>query len=147
MEKIIKLTILTVIGGCIVMFIYRSVIDTIAMGLYAGIFTIGNILFPSFGGVLIYKLIKGKTSFKNVITTIILQAILLSGLFMLGLYIWAAAEAGIYKELTWKETKAVFHSEFSAFIPVVFSEGILIPILDKILTRHKSSKKSRIKTL
>jgi hypothetical protein len=119
------------------MFIVLTVMDSFGMGMYAGIMTFGNILLPTLGAVLIYKSIKQKTILNNEIGTIILQAVLLVSLFIFGLYIWAAGEAALLRTLTWAETKAVYNSEFSGFLPVVFTEAILIPFIDKLITRPK----------
>lgn len=137
MKQVIKLTLLTTIGSCIIMFILLIIVDSFGMGLYASILTFGNILLPTLGAVLIYKLIKAKTTLKKDIWTVTLQAIILAGFFTLGLYIWAVCEAAIYKTLTWTDAKAVYESEFSGFLPIVFSEAVLIPLLDKVLIRSK----------
>lgn len=133
MGKVIKLTLLTDISSCLIMLIVFTLSDNIGTGLYAGILTFGNILLPTLGAVLIYKLIKDKTTSKNEIGTIILQATLLTGIFTFGLYFWAAGEAYLFKTLTWTDISMVYDLEFSGFLPVVLTEAVVIPTLDTLM--------------
>jgi len=70
-ERFITLSILTTLGGCLIMLIVLTVADGFAMGLYAGIMTFGNIILPTSGAVLIYKLIKARTTLGGKHKTII----------------------------------------------------------------------------
>jgi hypothetical protein len=135
MYRFIKLTFLTDVVSCILILILGTIRDSFVFGLYTGLLTFGNILLPTAGGVLIYKLIKDKTTLKTVLYTLIIQTVLLAAIFVLGLFIWAASEAVLYNT----KVKEVYESEFSGFLPVVFAEAILIPSLGMILTRRKTT--------
>jgi len=136
MKQIIKLTLLADFSSSIIILILYTFTDNFGIGLYFSISTFCNILFPTLFAVLVYKFLKRKTTLGNVIGTIFLQTTLFTGIYILGLYFWSAAEALFFRNLTWTDTKAVFDSEFSGFIPIVFTVAILIPLLD-IMTNQK----------
>ncbi|HEY0056899.1 MAG TPA: hypothetical protein VGB63_16230 [Pedobacter sp.] len=137
MGRIIKLTILTDIGSCIAMFIVLTFSYSFGMALYGGILTFGNIMLPTLVAALMYRMIKHKIVFKTDINKIIFQSTILCGLFILGLFIWAAGEAALLRTLTWVDIDAIYDQEFAGYLPVVFSEAVLLPTIDLFLTRRE----------
>jgi hypothetical protein len=140
MKRIITLTLLSDIGVGLAMLIFFSITDSWGIGLYAGILTFGNILIPTLIAVLIFQLVKKTTNFDNPLLTISTQTMLLAGLFVFGLFIWATAEAILFTTLTWENIIDDYNSQFSGFLPVAFTEAFLIPTIDLWLTKRKSEK-------
>ena len=119
------------------MFLALTIVDNFAMGLYAGLLTFGNILLPTLGAVAIFILIKGWTTLVNIAQTIFLQAIILFLLLIFGLFVWATLDAYLFETITWRNVKDDYESEFAGYLPVVFTEAILIPTFDFLLNRRK----------
>ena len=136
MGRIIKLTLLADISSCFVMFIFLTFVDSFGMGLYAGILTFGNILLPTLLAVIIFTLINRKTKVANPLLTISLQSTILFFIFILGLFVWATVDAYLFETLTWKDIKSDYKSQFAGFLPVVFTEALLIPTFDFLLNRQ-----------
>jgi flagellar biosynthesis protein FlhB len=143
MGRIILLTLLADIGSCITMLIYFTVLDSFGMGLYAGVLTFGNILIPSIGAVLLFKLIKRWISLSNSTLLIMIQVTLLTVLLIFGLFVWAAIDSILFETMTWQNIKYDYDSQFSGFLPVVLAEAVLIPIIDLWLTKRNNKKSLR----
>jgi hypothetical protein len=140
MGRIILLTLLADLGSCITMLIYFTVLDSFGMGLYAGVLTFGNILIPTIGAVLLFKLIKRWIIFSNSTLLIMIQVTLLAVLFIIGLFAWATIDSVLFETMTWQNIKNDYDSQFSGFLPVVFTEALLIPIIDLWLTKRNNEK-------
>ena len=136
MGRVIKLILLANLGSCITVIIIITIANSFKVGLSVGLLTFGNIFLPTIGAVLVYFLIKRRTTLPSTVVTLVLQATLLIGLLILGLLIWATGEAAIFYDLNCIEIEEVFVSEFKGFLPVVFTEAILIPTLDLLLSRR-----------
>ena len=136
MKQVIKLTLLASLSSCIIMVVIWTITNSYKMALSVGLLTFGNILLPTLGAVLIYFTVKRWTTLVNPICTMILQATLLTGLFIVGLSIWATGEAATHDALTWIKITEVFDSEFTGFLPIVILEAILIPTFDVLLIGH-----------
>lgn len=119
------------------MLIVLTIADSFGMGLYAGLLTFGNILLPTLGAVIIYSFIKRWTTFTRILPTLVFQITILVILFIFGLFAWAAIDAYLFETLTLENIKDDYKSQFSGFLPVVFSEAVLIPIFDLWLTKRK----------
>ena len=141
MGKIIKLTLLTDLGCCVLMLIIFTTGESFGMGLYVSILIFGYILIPTIIAVLLFLLIRKKTTLKTPLKTILLQASILIPLFILGLYIWATIDilSLPYEKLTWENIQQDFNTNFSGFLPVTIAQAILIPVLDHWLTKQKSA--------
>ena len=137
MGRIIKLTLLADIFSCFMMFIYLTIVDSFGMGLYAGILTFGNILIPTLGAVIIFTLINRRTTISNPIQTIVLQSIILCLVFIFGLFVWATIDVYLFDTLTWENIENDYKSQFAGFLPVVFTEALLIPSFYFLLNRQK----------
>jgi hypothetical protein len=143
MSVIVTLTLLSALGSCIVMFLVYSILDGLGYGIYAGVYTFGNVILPTVGAVVIYLMIKRWIKMKNPLYSVTLQAGSLLILYFMGVLIWAAGEAYLCGTLTAVGVKRVFISEFLGFLPVIFSHAVLIPLFGDWLTRanNYSSKK------
>ena len=141
MGKIIKLTLLTDLGCCVLMLIIFTTGESFGMGLYVSILIFGYILIPTIIAVLLFLLLRKKTTLKTPLKTILLQASILIPLFILGLYIWATIDilSLPYEKLTWENIQQDFNTYFSGFLPVTIAQAILIPVLDHWLTKQKSA--------
>jgi ATP/ADP translocase len=139
MKRIITLTLMSDIGGCLAMLLFFTITDNWGIGLYAGVMTFGNILLPTLIAVLIYQIVKNKTKFDNHFLTITIQTILLAGLFIFGLFLWASADAIAFTTLTWNNVIDDYNAQFSGFLPVVFTEALLIPTIDLWLTKRQKN--------
>lgn len=141
MGKIIKLTLLTDLGSCILMLIIITTGESFVVGLYVSIHFFGYFLIPTIIAVLLFLLLRKKTTLKTPLKTILLQACILIPLFILGLYIWATIDilSLPYEKLTWENIQQDFNSDFSVFLPETIAQAILIPVLDHWLTKQKSA--------
>ncbi len=135
MSYTIKLTLLTTLGSCLVMFLIYSVTDGLGNGIYAAFWTFGNVILPTVGPVAIYLMIKRWIKIMNPLHSLILQSASLLILYFMGVLIWAAGEAYLCGTLTVVGVKRVFISEFLDFLPVIFSHAVLIPLFGDWLTR------------
>jgi hypothetical protein len=135
MSVIVTLTLLSALGSCIVMFLVYSILDGLGYGIYAGVYTFGNVILPTVGAVVIYLMIKRWIKMKNPLYSVTLQAGSLLILYFMGVLIWAAGEAYLCGTLTAVGVKRVFISEFLGFLPVIFSHAVLIPLFGDWLTR------------
>lgn len=135
MIRIITLTILSDIGGCIAMLVYYALSHSLEKGIILGIFTFGNVLFPTLITVLMFQLIKGRTTFPNHLITTFVRIALLLFLIFVGLFLWATAEAVLFTTLTWKNIIDDLNSQFFPFLPVAFAIAFLIPLIDQRLTK------------
>ena len=138
MRYTIKLTLLSTLGSCLVMFLVYTITDGLGYGIYAGIWTFGNVILPTVGAVIIYLMIKHWIKLKNPLHSVILQSCSLLILYFGGVLIWAAGEAYFYRTLTLVDVKRVFNSEFMGFLPVMFSHSVLIPLFGDWLKRAES---------
>ncbi|MCD8528938.1 MAG: hypothetical protein LRY27_02990, partial [Chitinophagales bacterium] len=86
---------------------------------------------------LIFQLVKKMTKFDNRLLTISIQTMLLAGLFVFGLFIWATADTILFTTLTWENIIDDYNSQFSGFLPVAFTEAFLIPAIDQWLTKRQ----------
>lgn len=137
MGRIITLTLLTDLSCCIVLFIVGAIIHDFATGCYIAVMSLGNILLPTLGAVLIYTVIKGWTRLKSTFKTIALQSIILAVVFVVGLFVWATIDVYLYKTIQWENILYDYQTEFSGFLPVVLAEALLIPMIDLWLTKVK----------
>jgi hypothetical protein len=135
MSVIVTLTLLSALGSCIVMFLVYSILDGLGYGIYAGVYTFGNVILPTVGAVVIYLMIKRWIKMKNPLYSVTLQAGSLLILYFMGVLIWAAGEAYLCGTLTAVGVQRVFISEFLGFLPVIFSHAVLIPLFGDWLTR------------
>jgi len=140
MGKIIKLTLLTDLGSCILMLIFTTG-ESFVVGLYVSILFFGYFLIPTIIAVRLFLLLRKKTTLKTPLKTILLQACILIPLFILGLYIWSTIDilSMPYEKLTWENIQQDFNSDFSVFLPITIAQAILIPVLDHWLTKQKSA--------
>ncbi|MCC3158277.1 hypothetical protein LJ737_13595 [Hymenobacter sp. 15J16-1T3B] len=98
----------------------------------AGLLSLGLLLVPTLLGVGLYELIRPATLRPGPVQTVLLRASLLAGLFVLGLWAWAAAESAP----SWAAIRADFKREFTPFLPAALVEALLIPVFDQRLGRR-----------
>jgi hypothetical protein len=142
MGRIIKITLLADLASCIVVLVIVTIRESLGLGLYVGFYTFWNVLIPTLVAVLIYEFVKRRTILKFDVLTILFQTIILTMLFTAGLFVWAGAEAAIFKTFNWTNTESVFDTEFSGFMTVVFSEALVIPTLDLYFRKRELSRTS-----
>jgi hypothetical protein len=141
MRKTIKLTLFTDVAGCIAMVITLLVKADIWVALFTGLYSFFYILVPTLIGTLIFLAIRQKTTLKAQFATSCLQFFLLSLLFLSGVYLWAVLDVMAtnfsFNNLTFARINNDFKNEFAGFLPVVFCEALIIPILYNYLNKNQ----------
>jgi flagellar biosynthesis protein FlhB len=110
--------------------------------LYLAILTIGNILIPTFIGVLLFQVIKKKVVYSNWTKTYIIQILVMVSIMVIGLFLWALVDVmADSNQLTLKNVMEDFYSQFSGFALVGVFMAIAIPFIDRFLTKTEYANK------
>lgn len=143
MKNIIKLTVLVDLASCLVMF-FSTLITKPNHAFGALFFSFGNLLVPTFIGVLIFRFVRKWLIVSNPFRTVLFQTVILTFIFLIGIFIWAVADVLLYGNLhqdNWNITKE-FNSEFKFWLPALFSLAFFIPFIDNRISRidmHKGN--------
>jgi|GEM_PF-6045107 len=136
MKHIIKLTVFADLASCLVMF-FSTLITKPNHAFGALFFSFGNILVPTFIGVIIFRLIRKWFIVSTSFRTILFQTVILTFIFLIGIFVWAKADVILYGNLhqdNWNITKE-FNSEFKFWLPALFSLAFFIPLIDNRISR------------
>lgn len=136
MTQIIKLTLLADLASCLVMFFSYLIINP-DQAFLALFYSFGNILIPTFIGVLIFRLLRRRIILSNPFRTIAFQTFILALIFLAGVFIWATVDVLLFGNLHrehWNITKE-FNSEFKFWLPALFSLAFFIPFIDYRISR------------
>jgi hypothetical protein len=132
--NVLKITIVTDILSCIVIFLKVVLIDKdVVFALYGSFLSLGNIFFPTMIGAIIYLFIKYKVKLRNKIQTILLQVFVLCLIFVSALFIWAMIDTllrfGEDNKFTVENILRDYNSEFSGYLFVALFQALAIPFL------------------
>ncbi len=136
MKHIIKLTVFADLASCLVMF-FSTLITKPNHAFLALFFSFGNILVPTFIGVIIFRLIRKWFIVSTFFRTILFQTVILTFIFLIGIFVWAKVDVILYGNLhqdNWNITKE-FNSEFKFWLPALFSLAFFIPLIDNRISR------------
>ena|SRR5690554_1306354 len=145
MTRILLTTIISAIG---VMFLFSTIGAIVEWDISGFLYLLtlgtGNIIAPTFGAVLIDRLIsqfvKSRQNWKELMIRIILLGISM----FIGLWIWSILDAktyyGSYNEISYERVFKRFNSEFYGWLKVAVILMVAIPLVDNILKRRKKRK-------
>ncbi|MCW3085854.1 MAG: hypothetical protein JWP12_3220 [Bacteroidetes bacterium] len=145
MGKLIKLTLLADLVSCFIMFFSYLLFDP-GHAFLALIYTFGNILIPTFIAVIIYRLLKQKTTLSNSFRTIAFQICMLIIIYLIGIFIWMAGEIMLFGHLTHHNITKEFNSEFKPWLPALFSLAFFIPFIDNKISKNESKPENKHNT-
>lgn len=91
MKQIIKLTLLSDLAACLVMFLYYLLVDQYLAFLVL-FFSFGNLFVPTLIGVPVFRLIRKKLILSNPFRTVAFQTCVLTIIFLIGILIWVKAD-------------------------------------------------------
>lgn len=116
--------------------------DFVYSPLYVGILTFGNILIPTLIAIILFRLLYNKTKLHNNLATKAFQAIVLSLIFVAGLYTLAILDILFLDigELTLVNINNDFNSQFVGFLPIAFCEALIIPFVYSLLNKQRTDK-------
>lgn len=137
MGQIIKLTLLADLVSCFIMFFSYLLFDP-EHAFLALIYTFGNILIPTLIAVIIYRLLRKKTTLSNSFRTIAFQICILIIIYLIGIFIWAVADIMLFGHLTHNNITKEFNSEFKPWLPALFSLAFFIPLIDYKIWKNES---------
>ena len=137
MKRIILTTLaLTLLGSLLAGFFAMFTEGSLQAFLYVAILTFGNILIPTFIGVLIFQVVKKKVVFSNWIKTTVVQILVMESVMLLGLFLWALSDVLTSSDqFTLENVKEDFYSQFLGFALVGVFMAIAIPFVDHYLAK------------
>lgn len=143
-KGVIKVTLLADFGSCLVMFLSYLIVRP-DRAYFALFYSFGNILIPAFIAVLLFRLLYKKLTLSNPFRTILFQVFSLTIIFLVVIFIWAAADVLLFGQLHhdhWNITKE-FNLEFKPWLPIsriincFFFIGAIFKIVDKMFSQTK----------
>ena len=147
MTRILLTTIISAIG---VMLVFSTIGALVEWGWYIGGFLYlltlgtGNIIAPTFGAVLIDRLISQFVKSRQNWIKLIIRMILLGISMFIGLWTWSILDVKVYygsfSEITYDRVVDNFNSDFYGWLRVGFMLMIAIPLVDNTLKRRKKEK-------
>ena len=139
MTRIFSLTLLSSLGGFVFVTFFFWLSSSLEKSIFMGFLVYVNILIPTFIGTLIYFLIKRWRINKSKTVNIVIQIIMLTLFFIIGLFIWATIDSLLFTTLSWDNIKKDFDSQFMGFLPITLTIATLLPIFDLWLSKRNSN--------
>jgi hypothetical protein len=141
MNRLIKLTLIADIFGCLGMGIFYGLkeksLDVAFIGL---IYSFGNIFIPLLIGVGLFQFLVRGTTNQIKMKVLLLQILSLLILFIMGLIAWATIDLIIdSKHLSIENIMGDFNSQFLGFTPALVIAAVAIPIIDKVLKKKDNN--------
>jgi len=144
--RVIKTTLITTIIVCLIIGIFVLFKEqSSGQFFYVTIMVSGSLIVPNFLGTLIYELIKKWTKEDIGLLTFIFRVILFGAAVQIAMVVWTILDVityyGDFSGLTIDNIIKDYTKEFLPWMYIVILSSILIPTVDKELTRRTNRKK------